>query len=115
MLAKREMRLSAATRDELVRAAHRRLLDRAAQGTIDTADPLRQLAELDPAWRDPDASWSLASSLLRVSERCQVQASGSKRDRSRINLVYSVTLTVYDEARLRRLKRSAAIRLHASD
>jgi hypothetical protein len=104
------MRLEAKAQRQLVESAHADLLRRAAQGTIDTSDPLRQLTELDAVWQDPDASWSLASALLRLSERCRNQFSGSKADESRLNLVYSVTLAVYDQARVRRLRSSRAAR-----
>jgi hypothetical protein len=100
------MSLSAAVKQELVRTAHRALMDRAAAGTIDTANPLEQLSELDAAWQDPEASWALASTLLRVSERCQAELNGSDRDRSHTNLVYSVTLAIYDQTRVRRLTNS---------
>jgi len=104
------MRLSTATREKLVDAAYHDLLRRAEEGTINTADPLRQLIQLDAAWQDPEASWSLATSLLRMTDQGRSQVNGSAGRRSQINLVYRVTLAIYDQARIQRLGGAVAVR-----
>ena len=101
------MSLEAQTRREIVEVTYRNLMERAALGTIDTANPLGQLSEVDGAWRDPGASWALASSLLALTEQHQSHP-GSARERAHTRLVYSVTLLVYDQTRLRRLRQSDA-------
>jgi hypothetical protein len=99
-----EMNLRPEERQAIVEATHKALLERAAHGTLDTADPLRQLTELDSAWRDPDAGWALASSLLKLTERRHRAAGPSARSRAQLRLVESVTLAVYDQVRLRHLR-----------
>lgn len=99
-----EMNLRPEERQAIVEMTHKALMERAAHGTLDTADPLRQLSELDSAWRDPDAGWALASSLLKLTERCNRAVEPSARFRAHVRLVESVTLVVYDQVRLRHLR-----------
>lgn len=109
-----EMNLSAETKRELVRTAHSFLLEQAAAGTIDTSNPLEQLSALNSAWRDPNASWALASSLLRACEQDRADANGSEQSRSHTDLVYSVTLSAYDQARMRQLGNGRSSRLRSA-
>lgn len=98
------MSLEVEHREVIVEAAHRMLLERAARGTLDTDDPLTQLSEVDAVWCDPECSWLLANSLLKVSESWEAAMSTSPRDRAQLRLVHSVSLLIYDQTRLRRLR-----------